>query len=87
MIIGFVNDKDLDSVLALFPTDATYYFTKASIPRALNEENLMSEAARYGLKGKSYPDVKTALQSARNNAVQSDMIFIGGSTFIVAEVI
>jgi dihydrofolate synthase/folylpolyglutamate synthase len=87
MIIGFVNDKDLKSVLPLFPTDATYYFTKASIPRALNEENLKSEAAKYGLNGQSYPDVKTALYYARNNVAQSDMIFIGGSTFIVAEVI
>jgi dihydrofolate synthase/folylpolyglutamate synthase len=87
MIIGFVNDKDLNSVLPLFPTDAIYYFTKASVPRALNEENLKSEAAKYGLNGQSYPDVKAALQSARKNAAQSDMIFIGGSTFIVAEVI
>jgi dihydrofolate synthase/folylpolyglutamate synthase len=87
MIIGFVNDKDLSSVLPLFPTHAIYYFTKASIPRALNEEKLMSEAAKYGLKGKSCPDVKTALRSARKNASKSDMIFIGGSTFIVAEVI
>ena len=87
MIIGFVNDKDLKSVLPLFPRDAIYYFTKASIPRALNEENLKSEAAKYGLNGQSYPDVKTALYYARNNVAQSDMIFIGGSTFIVAEVI
>jgi dihydrofolate synthase/folylpolyglutamate synthase len=87
MIIGFVNDKDLNSVLPLFPTDAIYYFTKASVPRALNEENLKLEAAKYGLKGQSYPDVKTALYNAGENAAESDMIFIGGSTFIVAEVI
>jgi dihydrofolate synthase/folylpolyglutamate synthase len=87
MIIGFVNDKDLKSVLPLFPTDAIYYFTKASIPRALNEEELKSEAAKYGLNGLSYPEVRTALYYARENATESDMIFIGGSTFIVAEVI
>jgi dihydrofolate synthase/folylpolyglutamate synthase len=87
LIIGFVNDKDLKSVLPLFPTDAIYYFTKASIPRALNEDILRSEAAKYGLSGQSYPDVKTALFYARKNAAKSDMIFIGGSTFIVAEVI
>jgi dihydrofolate synthase / folylpolyglutamate synthase len=87
IIIGFVNDKDLDSVLPLFPGDANYYFTKASIPRALNENDLKSEASRYGLKGNSYADVRAALQSARENAANSDMIFIGGSTFIVAEVI
>ena len=87
MIIGFVRDKDLNSILPLFPTDAIYYFTKASVPRALNEENLKSEAAKYGLNGESYPDVKTALYYAGKNAAQSDMIFIGGSTFIVAEVV
>jgi dihydrofolate synthase / folylpolyglutamate synthase len=87
IIIGFVNDKDLDSVLPLFPDDAKYYFTKASIPRALNEEILKAEAEKYGLYGNSFPDVKTALQGARRNASKSDMIFIGGSTFIVAEVI
>ncbi|MCX6325956.1 MAG: bifunctional folylpolyglutamate synthase/dihydrofolate synthase [Bacteroidia bacterium] len=87
IVIGFVNDKDLKSVLPLFPTAAIYYFTKASIPRALDEEKLKSEAAKYGLNGKCYPDVKTALLTARKNASQSDMIFIGGSTFIVAEVI
>lgn len=87
IIIGFVNDKDLKSVLPLFPTEAIYYFTKASVPRALNEENLKSEALNYGLKGESYTDVKTALYYARKSAAQTDMIFIGGSTFIVAEAI
>jgi dihydrofolate synthase/folylpolyglutamate synthase len=87
MIIGFVNDKDLKSILPLFPADAVYYFTKASVPRALNEEDLKSEAVKSGLKGQSYPDVKTALYFARENAGQSDMIFIGGSSFVVAEVI
>jgi len=87
LIIGFVSDKDLKSVLTLFPKDATYYFTKASIPRALNEVTLMEEALRYGLVGKNYPDVKNALYNARKNATQSDLIFIGGSTFVVAEVI
>jgi dihydrofolate synthase/folylpolyglutamate synthase len=87
IIIGFVNDKDLNSVLALFPTAATYYFTRAAVPRALNEEILKSEAAKFGLNGESYSDVKTALSNARKNAKKSDMIFVGGSTFVVAEVI
>ena len=87
MVLGFVNDKDLDSVLPLFPSAATYYFTKASVPRALNEEILMREAAKYGLTGHCFPDVKSALAQARINAEKSDLIFIGGSTFIVAEVI
>jgi dihydrofolate synthase/folylpolyglutamate synthase len=87
MVIGFVNDKDLGSVLPLFPQDATYYFTKASIPRALNETLLKSEAGKYGLKGVSFPDVRSALDAARNSAKPTDLIFIGGSTFVVAEVI
>jgi dihydrofolate synthase / folylpolyglutamate synthase len=87
MVIGFVNDKDLNSVLPLFPTDAVYYFTRASVPRAMNEERLRTEALKYGLKGDSYPDVRSALGNAQRNAAPSDMIFIGGSTFVVAEVI
>ena len=87
MILGFVNDKDLNSVLPLFPSDAKYYFTKASVPRALNEEILKAEAARFGLAGDSYPDVKTALAHAMAASGKSDLIFIGGSTFIVADVV
>ena len=87
IVIGFVNDKDLGSVLPLFPTDAIYYFTKASVPRALNEIKLKTEAEKYGLAGESYPDVRTALYWARKQANESDLIFIGGSTFVVAEVL
>jgi dihydrofolate synthase/folylpolyglutamate synthase len=87
IVIGFVNDKDLKSVLPLFPKDAVYYFTKASVPRALDEKILKSEASLYGLMGQSYTDVVSALSQARTNSAESDMIFIGGSTFIVAEVV
>jgi dihydrofolate synthase/folylpolyglutamate synthase len=87
IVIGFVNDKDLGSVLPLFPTNAIYYFTKASVPRALNEIKLKMEAEKYGLAGQSYPDVRTALYWARKQANESDVIFIGGSTFVVAEVV
>lgn len=87
MIIGFVNDKDLKSVLPLFPSEAVYYFTKAAVPRALDEKTLKSEASLYGLSGQCYPDVASALSQARKSAAESDMIFIGGSTFIVAEVV
>ena len=87
IILGFVNDKDLNSVLPLFPTDAKYYFTKASVPRALNEIYLKQEAEKYGLIGDSFADVKTAYEVSRKRAEKSDLIFIGGSTFIVAEVV
>ena len=87
IIIGFVNDKDLGSVLPLFPREANYYFTKAAVPRALSEVILKKAAEEYGLPGECYPDVKTALYSARSRALESDVIFIGGSTFIVAAVV
>lgn len=86
-VIGFVNDKDLATVLPLFPKNALYYFTKASVPRALDEKFLKMEASKYGLNGMSYVNVKSALESARNNANQDDLIYIGGSTFVVAEVV
>ncbi|HNW58004.1 MAG TPA: folylpolyglutamate synthase/dihydrofolate synthase family protein [Bacteroidales bacterium] len=87
IILGFVKDKDLKLVLPLFPKEATYYFTKAPIPRALDEILLKENAEKFGLSGECYPDVKTALTAARKNAVESDIIFIGGSTFVVAEVV
>ena len=87
IILGFVNDKDLELVLPLFPDDAIYYFTKASVPRALNELILKKEAAKYGLKGDSYSSVKEAFDSAKMKAKPEDFIFIGGSTFVVAEVV
>jgi dihydrofolate synthase / folylpolyglutamate synthase len=87
IIIGFVNDKDLRTVLPLFPVDAIYYFTKASIPRALDENILKEMAEGEGLKGESYKSVADALIAARAIADRNDVIFIGGSTFIVAEAI
>ena len=86
-IIGMVNDKDIAGVLNLLPRDAIYYFTKAAIPRALDENQLMKMAAFFNLHGKSFPSVAEALGSARLNADKDDLIFIGGSTFIVAEAI
>jgi len=87
MVVGFVNDKDLSSVLPLFPKDAIYYFTRASVPRALDQDILKQSAENYGLNGKSYPDVKSAVDAARANASVGDLIFIGGSTFVVADAI
>jgi dihydrofolate synthase/folylpolyglutamate synthase len=85
VVLGFVSDKDTSTILSLFPADAMYYFTRASVPRALDEKMLASLASEFGLKGESYPEVRKALRAARRNASDSDMIFIGGSTFVVAE--
>lgn len=87
MVIGFVNDKDLDSVLPLFPGDAIYYFTRAAVPRAMDENSLMNTAMRFGLNGSCYASVQQAFKAAREEANPEDLIFIGGSTFVVAEVI
>lgn len=85
IVIGMVNDKDIDSVLSLFPESATYYFTKASIARAMNEHELSEKAKAFGLKGHTYLTVEDAFTEARNKAGKEDLIFIGGSNFIVSE--
>jgi len=87
MVIGMVNDKDQDEVLSLLPANATYYFTKASIPRAAEPEVLALKAKPFGLKGICYSTVKQAVSAARENSGESDLIFIGGSTFVVAEIL
>ncbi len=86
-VIGFVSDKDLSLVLPLFPQNAQYYFTRASVPRALDEKILQKEASRFNLNGDCYPSVKMACEAALKNASPEDMIFVGGSTFIVADVL
>ena len=83
--MGMVNDKDIAGILALLPKEAIYYFTKANIPRALSEHQLMQMAAFFGLNGAAYEDVPSALKDARLYADKEDMIFVGGSTFVVAE--
>ncbi|MDD4921656.1 MAG: bifunctional folylpolyglutamate synthase/dihydrofolate synthase [Bacteroidales bacterium] len=87
IVIGMVNDKDVSGVLNLLPKDAIYYFTKASIPRALSELSLAELAGSYGLHGNTYPTVSAALDAAKKNCHPDDLIFVGGSNFIVAEAI
>lgn len=87
IIIGLVNDKDQDEVLSLLPKNAHYYFTKASIPRATQPEELATMAARFGLHGNCYQTVQQALSAARDSAGENDLILVGGSTFVVAEVL
>jgi dihydrofolate synthase/folylpolyglutamate synthase len=85
MVIGMVKDKDVSKVLSILPKDATYYFTKAAIPRAMLESDLQALAIAYNLKGKTYASVAEAIAAAKQQANSNDLIFIGGSTFIVAE--
>jgi len=84
IIFGVVNDKDVGKILPLLPVDASYYFTKASIPRALAEKELQHLANQSGLQGNSYASVGEAYHAALSFAGPDDMIYIGGSTFIVA---
>lgn len=85
--IGMVNDKDIRGVLALLPKEAIYYFTKASVKRALPENELQELAATVGLQGTCYPDVPTAVLAAQNESLPEDFIFVGGSSFIVADLL
>lgn len=87
IVLGFVNDKDLGKVLALFPKDATYYFAKANIPRGLDAKELKDQSGNYHLKGKAYSSVRKAFAAAKMSAKENDVIFVGGSIFVVAEVI
>lgn len=87
IVIGMVNDKDISGVLALLPKDARYYFTKASVKRALPESELQKLAEQAGLKGDIYKDVPTALAAAKAQAKKEDFIFVGGSSFIVADLL
>ncbi len=85
-VFGMVNDKDHHKVMNLLPKDAIYYFTRASIPRALDEKILQSYAKEFQLEGEVYPDVPSAIEQAKRMAATDDLIFIGGSTFVVADI-
>jgi dihydrofolate synthase / folylpolyglutamate synthase len=86
IVFGMVKDKDLQKVLAQFPKDASFYFTKAHNPRALPEEELKEKAKQFQLTGDTFPDVNKALKSALDNASNNDLIVVCGSVFVIAEV-
>lgn len=86
IVIGLVKDKEIEKVLALLPKEATYYFTRAQIPRALPETELAARAQAIGLSGHAYGDVNTALQEAMRKAEKRDLIVVCGSVFVVGEV-
>jgi len=87
VVFGMVNDKEPEKILKLLPQNAAYYFTKANIPRALDENVLAKYAAEFGLKGQAFSDVNDAYNEAKKSAGKDDFIFVGGSTFIVAEIL
>jgi len=85
IVFGMVDDKDIDSVMSLMPKDAVYYFTKADTHRAVSETDVERHGRGHGLKGASYTDVRTAYKAAMADADTGDFIFIGGSSYIVAD--
>jgi dihydrofolate synthase/folylpolyglutamate synthase len=87
VILGMVDDKNPDRLLSLLPREAKYYFTQASIPRAMDREKLARNAMEFGLHGKVCPSPARALEIARTAASTEDLIFAGGSTFLVAELL
>lgn len=87
IVIGMVNDKDINGVLSMLPKGAEYYFTRAKVARALLPEELQEKAAEHGLKGRCYQSVEDAYDAAVADAKADDFIFIGGSCFVVAEVV
>ena len=86
LVIGTVNDKDVAAMLTLLPKEGVYYYCAANIPRALPVGELAAQGAGLGLHGQAYASVAAAVAAARNAAGPGDVVFIGGSTFVVAEV-
>ena len=87
IVLGVVNDKDLDKILPLFPKKAIYYFCKPNLPRGLEATILKQKAETFNLQGEVYNSVSDAYKQAKENALKSDFIYIGGSTFVVAEIL
>jgi dihydrofolate synthase/folylpolyglutamate synthase len=85
IVLGVVNDKELNEVLPLFPKNATYYFCKPNIPRGLDAKVLQEKALPFSLKGNVYNSVSEAYNESKSNSTKEDFIYIGGSTFVVAE--
>ncbi len=86
-VLGVVNDKDLEEILPLFPKKAKYYFCKPNVPRGLDAKILQEKAIEFNLKGEVFDSVSEAYREAMRNAKHSDFIYIGGSTFVVAEIV
>ena len=85
--MGMVNDKDVSDVLAIMPKNARYYFTQASVQRALDASKLRDLAREAGLTGRVFRTVAQAVTTAQREASAEDLIFVGGSTFVVADLL
>lgn len=87
MVLGVVSDKNLSEILPMFPQKAKYYFCKPNIPRGLSADELKEQAKEFGLVGEVFDSVSQALEKSKENAAKEDVIYVGGSTFVVAEIL
>ncbi len=87
IVFGMVNDKDIKGVLGMLPKEAVYYFTQASVKRALTAESLKELAIAFSLQGECYSSVTKAIEAACKEASEDDFIFVGGSSFVVADLL
>ena len=87
MVLGFMADKDVEGILKLLPEKATYYFTQAHTSRAMNVQDLKELALKSGLKGTAYNNVMDALHAAQQAAAPRDLVYVGGSMYILAELL
>lgn len=87
MVFGMVDDKDMDAVMAMLPKNATYYWTQAETKRAVSSTVIMAKGKEYGLNGTPYPDVISAYRAALTDASSTDFVFVGGSSYVVADLL
>ena len=87
IVLGVVSDKNLEEILPLFPKNAKYYFCKPNVPRGMSVDDLYNTSIKFDLIGKKFSSVVKAYEEALVNANQEDIIYVGGSTFVVAEII
>ena len=87
IVFGMVDDKDIDTVMDLLPTDAVYYFTKASSKRAIDHQTVLQKGIARGLTGQAYASVEEAYLAALADADPKDFIFVGGSSYVVADLL
>ena len=85
IVFGMVDDKDIETVIDMLPRDAVYYFTRSSSKRAFDENHVAAIGHAHGLKGESYPTVAEAYHAAMEDAHADDFIFVGGSSYVVAD--
>ena len=86
-VLGVVKDKNINKILSLLPKDAIYFFCQANILRSMDKITLQKKSSKFNLSGEAFSSVEEALKQAKSEAKDNDLIYVGGSTFVVAEII